>query len=473
MKNNYRLISACILFLAMVPGMVSAQFNISAEFRFRPEYRDGYQTIRDNTQKPYVDILGRARALFDYSSDRFSTRLNLQGAWVFGQNTYSSDTVTKNTVNLYEAWFRYAFTKGFALKIGRIELSYDDQRFIGMSNWTNYGASHDVLVAQWEVEKVAYKGDFGFAVNNMAPSSSFLSSYNVRGNYKYLGYLWEQKKFFKNKLNLTMLAIVDAFQKPGTPTTHNDTLNVYGQDGTVIGYTIIPTSTTKNYPDQLYARATVGLNGTLTVSKWNFFLSGYYQGGHYKDGKKINAWFYSIWLQYQPIKLLAFKAGFDHLSGNNFSNSDKLKTTYTGLSTMYGTAHSGYGYMDLWSAYVKDNIYAGLNDLYARATVSFTDQMYLEVTWRWFSLPYKYLNVADPVAKTPYTEVSKSLGNEIDLMYMYKPFKNFDVSGGYCFMLPTKTMELQRGLAPGSSQFAQFAYVQVTYKPNFYNSEKK
>jgi hypothetical protein len=470
-----------VLLLFASPGIVSAQFNLSAEFRIRGEYRDGYLTLRDDTKKPYLDLLGRARALFDYKNDKFSTRLNLQSAWVFGQNSYSSDTITKNTINLYEAWLRYAFTKGFALKVGRVELSYDDQRFIGASNWTMWGASHDVLLVQWEVAGASYKGDFGLAINNMAPASGFLSSYNVRGNYKYLGYLWEQKKFFNDKLNISLLAVVDAFQKASTSVTQsktvNDTLPVYGQNDSIIGYTIVPTTikttTVTDYPYQLYARATVGLNGTLALKKWKFFLSGYYQGGHYKDGRKLSSWFYTAWIDYQPIKLLGFKVGFDHVGGNNFSDTTSLKTNLTGFSTLYGSNHGFYGYMDLFTVYLKDNIYAGLNDLYARGTVSITDKMNLELTWRWFSLPYKYLNVADPVAKTPYTIVNKTLGQEFDLMYVYKPVQNFELNVAYCFILPTRTMELQRGLTAGSSQFAQYVYLMVTYKPNFYSSEKK
>ncbi|HTX87435.1 MAG TPA: alginate export family protein [Bacteroidales bacterium] len=481
MKKFYMQLILPVLLLAATPGIVNAQFNLSSELRMRGEYRDGYSTLRDSTKYPYLDMLGRARAIFDYKSEKFSTRINLQGAWVFGQNSFSSDTITKNTINLYEAWLRYAFTNSFALKVGRCELKYDDQRFIGVSDWTMWGASHDVLMAQWEVAGAGYKGDFGLAINNMAPASSFLSSYIVKGNYKYLGYLWDQKKFANDKVTLSLLAVVDAFQKASTSVTKSkttfDTLNVYNENDSIIGTTVVPTTTktttTTDYPTQLYARATVGLDAWLNLKKFRAFASGYYQGGHYKDGHTLNAWFYSVWLEYQPVQLFTIKAGFDHIGGNDFSDTTGQKTKYTGFSTLYGSAHGFYGYMDLWSTYVRDNIYAGLNDLYARATLSFTEKMKLELTWRWFSLPYSYLNVADKANKTPYTQVSKSLGNEFDLMYVYSPFKNFDLNAAYCLILPTHTMELQRGLAVGTSKFAQYVYVQVTYKPNFYSSEKK
>ena len=99
-----------------------AQFTISGEFKMRGEFRDGYQSLRDSSKTPYGDILGRARLLFDYKTDRILTRFSLYDAWVFGQN-YSSDTIAKNTVNIYEAFFKYNFTKYFAIKIGRTEKS--------------------------------------------------------------------------------------------------------------------------------------------------------------------------------------------------------------------------------------------------------------------------------------------------------------------------------------------------------------
>jgi hypothetical protein len=481
-KTSMRFMMPLLLVL-LFPGLGMTQFNLSGEFRMRGEYRDGYLNLRDESKKPYGDILGRARVLFDFQHEKFSTRFTLQSAWVFGQNSFSSDTVTKNTVNFYEAWLKYAFTKNFALKIGRVELVYDDQRFIGASNWSTWGASHDVVVAQWQAPEIRYKGDFGFAVNNIAPATlPFLSPYTVKNSYKYMGYLWEQKKFFGDKLSFSLLAVLDANQKFSSTTTTskttNDTLPVYNQNDSIIGFTIVPvttkTTTTTEFPDLLYARATVGLDGWLNLKKWKVFLTGYYQGGHYRDGRKLNSFFYATYVSFQAFKFLALTAGFDHLGGNDYSDTTELKTKVSGFSTLYGSNHNFYGYMDLFSAQIRDNLSPGLNDLYARTTWSLTKKMNLELTWRWFSLPYGYLKADNPKkGDLPYTSVKKSLGHEIDLMYIYKPFDNFEVNAGYCFFLPTETMEIQRGLATGTSKFAQFAYIMLTYKPNFFSSEKR
>jgi hypothetical protein len=131
--------------------------------------------------------------------------------------------------------------------------------------------------------------------------------------------------------------------------------------------------------------------------------------------------------------------------------------------------------MDLFTVVVKDNLSGGLNDLYTRVTFTFYgDKMSLEGTYRWFSIPYNFLYIANPKKGTlPYQKVDKSLGSEIDLMYVYKPIPNLELNAAYCFFLPTKTMELSSNLKPESSKWAQFAYIMITYKPNFFSSEKK
>ena len=73
-----------------------------------------------------------------------------------------------------------------------------------------------------------------------------------------------------------------------------------------------------------------------------------------------------------------------------------------------------------------------------------------------------------------YLEVdTKSLGSEVDIMYVYKPIPNLELNAAYCFFLPTSTMEKMSNIGVGKSKFAQYAYLMVTYKPNFFNSDKK
>jgi len=482
MKKIYFRSSLFVVIFMMIALWVNAQFNISAEFRARGEYRDGYATLLDSSKAPCADLLGRARLLFDYKNEKIATRFSLYDAWVFGQNNYSTDTITKNTINIYEAWFQYNFTKTVGIKIGRMEVAYDDERLFGLSNWSMWGATHDIIIVQAETSKIGFRGDYAIAINNIAPASTYLNSYNVRNNYKYLTYLYLQKKLFKNKLVISVMGIVDAFQKSNLTTTTTstkfDTLYIHNANDSIIGTTILPVvttkSTTKEFPNTIYARGTVGAGAWLNLKKWGFFLNGYYQFGTYRDGRKLRSNFYTAYVNCQVVTVLKLMVGYEHLSGNDFSDTTTFRTEVKGFSTLYGTSHRGYGYMDMFNSLVKDNLSPGLNDLYGRATFGFNDKMSLELTYRWFSIPNGYLSVKSPKSgQLTYEAVKKSLGSEIDLMYIYKPIPNLELNVGYCFFLPTETMEKFDGLNSGTSRFAQYAYIMFTYKPNFFSTGKK
>jgi hypothetical protein len=466
--------------LLLLSGNLKAQFTISGEFRPRLEYRDGYSKLRDSSQTPAADILGRNRLVFDYKNDKFLARFSLQQAYVFGENNYSSDTITRNTVNIYEGWFRYSFTKSFALKIGRMELIYDDGRLLGNSNWSPKGATHDAGIFQWEAANLGYRGDFGFAINNTAPASAFLASYPLK-NYKYMGYLYEQKKFLKDKLTVSVIGILDVFQKPGTvssiPTTRKDTLYVINANhdtiGTTVQTTTTTTSVTKTYPTQLYGRFTAGGTAGYSWKNLKVFAAGYYQTGHFSDGRSISACFFGGYASYKVFKPLTLLIGYEKLSGNDYSNTGELKTKSTAFSTLYPTSHGFYGYMDMFSSQVTNGNNAGLTDLYARGTLLFSEKTSLEATWRMFGLAHGYLPLTPKKAGDPaYIDVEKSLGSEVDLMFVYKPFSNFEINAAYCFFLPTSTMERMNSLKEGTSKWAQYAYVMLTYKPTFFNSDK-
>jgi hypothetical protein len=477
MRKTLRRIIILFVFAGLFTITGLAQFSISGEFRPRAEFRNGYLKLGDSTMKGYTDILGRSRISFDYKSEKIASCFSLQHAFVFGENNFSSDSITKNTVNIYEGWFKYIFSKSLSLRIGRMVLSYDDQRVLGVSNWKEWGATHDAVNLEWEIAGYNYQGDFGFAVNNMAPVSAYLSSYNLR-NYKYMCYLWEQRKFFNDKLKFSFMGIVEANQKTSTSYTKSAFETIYvtnGQD--TVGTATIrkDTKITELYPNTLYARATVGTNVWYTWKDLSVFASGYFQAGHYKDGRKISAGFFGGTITYRILKPLKILIGFEHLSGNDFSDTTELKAKLHGFSTLWGTNHTFYGYMDMYQGQLgQEALQPGLNDLYGRVTYSLSQKASIEATYRWFSLPYAFL-VKQPTTQSPlpFRKVAKNLGSEIDLMFLYKPMPGFELNAAYCLYFKTTTREILDNITAGNGRIGQYGYLMITYKPNFFNSEKK
>jgi hypothetical protein len=73
----------------------------------------------------------------------------------------------------------------------------------------------------------------------------------------------------------------------------------------------------------------------------------------------------------------------------------------------------------------------------------------------------------------PYQSVKTDLGSEIDVMFLYKPFPSLELNAAYCLYMQTHTKEIMDGLKPGTGRLGQYAYLMITYKPNFFTSEKK
>ncbi|HPS63371.1 MAG TPA: hypothetical protein PLK82_09945 [Bacteroidales bacterium] len=480
MKHIYILVlTTC--FLIMLAPSGQAQFILSGEFRPRAEYRDGYSKLRDSNKTPYADILGRNRLIFDYKNDALTARFSVQQAYVYGENNYSSDTITRNTVNVYEAWFRYAFSKSFAIKTGRMELIYDDSRILGNSNWGPKGATHDMVLLQWEAPKAGYKGDLGIAINNSAPASAYLGPYLLK-NYKYMGYLYEQKKFLKDNLVFSVLGVLDVFQKPASSekkssVTGYSSIVVTNSNHDTIGTSVVPvyTTTTFNtpYPNQLYGRFTFGGTGSYTWKNLKVFASAYYQAGHLSDGKKISAGFFGGYASYRIVKPFTVLAGYERFTGNDYSDVEGRKTKSNSFAVLYPSSHGFYGYMDMFSTQTTSGNTAGLTDIYGKLTYSFTEKASVEATYRMFGLAKGYLPVTTTKpSDLPYVSVSKNLGSEVDLMVLYKPVPSLELNAAYCFFLPTSTMERLNDLKTGTAKWAQYAYIQLTFRPTFFNSDK-
>ena len=468
MQNIYKLIFLSV-FLLLLSTSSFAQFTVSGEFRPRAEYRDGYTKLRDSTQTAYGDILGRERIIFDYKNEKFTTRFSLQHAFVFGENNFfNSDTIRNNTVNIFEAWFKYNFLDNFSVRVGRIAISYDDQRLIGYNNWRPQGSAHDMVGFQWASQKAAYQGDFGFAINNTDPAGAFLSNYNMK-NYKYMSYLWNQKTFFKEMLKVSLMGVLDAYQFPTQyeKQTSTQTLWVVNGKDTVGHTTLTSTSLVPiTNPSQIYARFTVGANVWFTWKNLSVWAGAYYQGGHIQDGRQVSANFYGGNVAYQIVKPFRLMAGYEHLSGTNNDPANKAEVAkkVNSFNVLYGTNHQLYGYMDLFNSMLTTSPnYPGLNQIYARGTVNFSKVTSLEATWRYFSFGKGHL--ADG------TKVNKNLGSEVDVMFLYEPLPNVDLNAAYCYFFPTSTMELYNGLK-SSVRGSQYAYLMITYKPRFFTTDK-
>ena len=329
MRKIYVLMGMCIITLLNLPNMMG-QTTIEGEFRPRGEFREGFRKPLADTLNPAYITYQRTRLSVNYRSGILNTQFTLQDSRVWGQ----TDTKTGTTTSVYEAWAEMLLFQGFSATVGRQALKYDDQRIFGVSNWTNAGQAHDLILFKYKTS--VFQGHLGYAYNNTKDTLLEIN-YPIK-QYKKLGFGWFSYDFGKG-LNASALAINEGLQKI--------------------------TDYTKNF-----YRNTVGLNIVLANDS---FPLGINLGGYYQFGKSnaydttktaskavyadLEAYLLTAKISYKFFDPLQIFAGADIYSGTSYTTSNSKSYTFNKL---YGTNHSFNGYMEYWSTLPK----SGLKDLY-------------------------------------------------------------------------------------------------------------
>lgn len=110
-------------------------------------------------------LMGRTRITLDFRQKGLQMRATLQNSAIWGMKG-------NQALNLYEGWARLSSRQGFFAQLGRVVLSYDDERIIGANDFAMASKSHDVL-------RLGYEGH-GHRLH-------ILGAYNQNGENVYSG----------------------------------------------------------------------------------------------------------------------------------------------------------------------------------------------------------------------------------------------------------------------------------------------
>ena len=390
--------------------------KIDAEIRSRGELRDGFrEPLPDSLNASYVNNL-RTKLNFVYASEDIKAKLTLLDTRTYGETNVNK---TGNELGILEAWGEYKFSPEFSFAIGRQGLEYDDKRLFSYNNWSNTPGAHDLLLFKYGVSGLTIH--LGSAFNNSGDSTQYLSPYTL--SYKTLNYIWVSKKF--STLTLSALWVNDSFEKGTT----NNVKKMY--------------------------RNTVGGNIWFTdkTDLFSLHASGYYQFGHNKSNKSLRAYLLSITTQVQLSPKWALQAGSDMYSGSKYDIASNKSNTFNKL---YGTNHAFNGSIEYWSSLPNQ----GLVDLYVGTTTKFSTKFDLNFTFHKFSTTQR-------ISQTE----RKNIGSEIDITANYVVTKLFSLQGGWSSYFKTKGADVLKNKTDIATHFPQWAYIQLTFKPTFFNKE--
>ncbi|QKJ31102.1 alginate export family protein [Mucilaginibacter mali] len=494
--------------LSLTAFTVRAQFTITGQLRPRGELRDGYGTLQPIGNQNAAFVSQRTRLTLNYRSGHLIFQTSVQDVRLWGQDASTITVNDGNRLSIHEAWAEIVFSNKkdtsfkispldyFAIKIGRQEIVYDDERLLGSTDWLQQGRRHDAVV--FKALQKGWQFDLGAAFNQNTDAVNYNSTYytpanipatvkDSKGNlvntpagmiplissagisakngspallnppgtnglnqdYKSMQYLYIAKKF--NKTKISGLFLADQFGKY----VLDSVKNTAGTDvGYVYGYRY-------NQPG-VNLRYTAGLliNPVLGAKNQFAFTGGYYyQGGHDKDGLSLDASMFTFSAAYNPGKM-AYTIGWDYLSGNDAFSASKTNHRFDPL---YGTPHKFWGLMDYFYA-VSGAPAGGLSNPYLKLKYTSANKRFsTELANHYFMLAN---NQKDAVGNA----VNKYLGTEFDLTTGYKVNKFTMATLGLSYMGATQSMEYAKNITPGSAHLNPvWAYLQLNITPEFLN----
>jgi hypothetical protein len=114
--------------------------------------------------------------------------------------------------------------------------------------------------------------------------------------------------------------------------------------------------------------------------------------------------------------------------------------------------------MDYFTRFPADTKNGGLLNPYLFVDYKLNDKISISENAHYFASHHNIYNSG--------MKQKKSLGYENDVLLNYNPNKIIGLELGYCFIIPSTSMEYIKGT--NTDKFNQWAYVQLTVKPEFF-----
>jgi len=397
------------------------KFQLDAEYRIRPEYREGYAQMRNDTTSGASFISQRTRLSFSYTnSNTFSSLVTIQDIRVWGQQDPRS--VTPSTLQLFEGWVEPKFTPEFSVRIGRQKLIYDNQRLFADNNWRTGAASYDAVCFKYNNDKVTTDlvGIFNQSSERLRGTDFAPVGFS---SFKLLVMNYLRLKIFNNT-TLTLINSGDGFQAADNP-------------------------------EKIYMRYTDG--GRIEYEKKNFYatVASYYQWGKLVSGKNVTAWYVQPEIKLSNINKFQFRLGAELFSGTAYDTPTDKDHSF---SPLLGSGHTFNGSLDLFTKFPADVAGFGFVNPYLFVLCNFSPKLDMRLDFHYFA------TLETPVINK--ISLNKYMGVENDLLFGWKANSFTRVELGLSYALMSEDYEFLKKAQPGSHRLnPYFVYMSFSFKP--------
>jgi Alginate export len=310
----------------------SQPWDIGAELRGRYENKEDAGVTPNND---FISGLANSREA-TYLREKIHVGYKASpwiSAFVEGRDASAHvDTKAEDSFDLYQAYLTLGNAKEFPLtaQIGRQELVYGDQRFVGKSDWTNTGRSFDAI-------KLRLENSFGW-VDAFTSRVVLIddNNYNVSNDYDYFSGIYASTKQLMpwQETQVYFLARNYGQQAPNALTTGNP-----GSPST---------------QRDIYTLGTLWKSNPDNFCGWDYSMELALQFGsvyNVAQNARLDQQSHAVFLDTGYTWKDAWGTprvglGYEYGSGDSNSTDGKVQT----LENLFGTQHRPYGLMDLAGA---------------------------------------------------------------------------------------------------------------------------
>ncbi len=414
-----------------------AQFNVDGQIIQRSEFRNGFNRMIPEGDKPASFIAHRARLQGQYQFENLTLYMSVQDVRTWGSAPQVK--ATDAYLSLHEAWAETKIGEFWKVKLGRQELNYDNFRFLGNLDWALQARSHDFALVKYEKEsaKLHFGGGYNqdaqllsgnvFLTPNQYKTAQMGRYENIFGRVEFSALFWNDGRQFVAR----------------------------DQAGAIV-------------EERLYHRQTLGVP-TLRYKQGNNTLNFFYYHQFGKDpvGRNVNA--YNVSLNYTHFipfdaekgSALTLLGGLEVLSGTDNTQTESNRS----YNPLYGTNHLFNGYMDLFYVGGTHENNVGLQDFYFKSRYAFNKKLFVQGDVHGF---FSHADVWRDLEGTGAERMPSFFGTELDLSLGYVYTSAISVQAGYSQLFHTDTFAYIQGVAaPKNTQ--NWAYLMLIFRPTMKN----
>lgn len=407
------------------------------------------------TTTPYFPMSLKTKLGFEKSFDKVKFFAQIRDSRMFGEEL--NPTINFKNLDLQQGYVNLEdlFNSKLSLQVGRFELNYGTQRFLGAANWHYVGRSFDggkinysnkdlynLNVDLFHVISASSTPFIGGATPKMYQDLDFFATNNKEKEVTLL----DQKLYgFWSNIKFCPEAEIDLFGFMDDNKSRKNSI-------------VDPTKTPKEFKQVSNDKKqfTVGLNHKGTYGSFSSVIEGAYQVGKnqvtnlktnsVETDDNLSAYLVSGQLFFAPASEFKIGLGADIVSGDPNGKANGA------FETVYGTNHSFYGNMDYFMNVAKDTKNLGLNDFYISGAFK-KDNFPLSA-----NLVIHQMN-----SNQPNKAGANTFGQEADLTLKYQILEKSLVTLGASAFMQGNLMKTDTFFGNTPNNISYWSYVMLTH----------